>query len=541
MTIDIFRIPICLRSWFQKSWIEEVRQKLPELPAAKYKRYVEELAIPAEHAIAFSEEKSVAAFFDRAVAAYPAGAVAIAHIVKGEVLRELKDAPEQIAKLSPEELAGLVRAKEEGKISSSQQKKIFLEMWEKQTPLAALLEREGSQVDDLSVLEPLGRRLGREEPQRSAQAQRGPAKPDGLLRRPGDESDRRQSKAPAGPRPGAKEDIGALVKKFRTIAYASGRLSLLDQTKLPREETYVELTTVEDVARAIETMVVRGAPAIGITAAFGIALAARTAVPLATADARLRKTRPTAVNLFFALDRMAKAAAKDPSPDALEAEARAIYDEDVAASRRIGELGAALIPDGASVLTHCNAGALATGELGPRSRSSAPRTSQGKRSVCMRMRHGPLLQGARLTAWELMRDGIEVTLVPDVALGHLLYEQAIDCAVVGADRIARNGDTANKIGTRTVACLLYTHGRPLYVAAPWSTVDRTIAGGRQIPIEERAAEEVTSIGGVRIAPDGVRVRNPAFDVTPAGWITGIITERGFTGKDVERGLTEQAG
>jgi methylthioribose-1-phosphate isomerase len=327
------------------------------------------------------------------------------------------------------------------------------------------------------------------------------------------------------------------MKEFRTLRYEPGKLTLLDQTKLPREETYVDLTTVEAVARAIETMVVRGAPAIGITAAFGIALAQRTGVPLAEADARLRRTRPTAVNLFYALDRMARAAAKNAD---LDAEAQAIYDEDVAASKKIGEYGAALIPDGASVLTHCNAGALATAELGTALSVIRAAHAAGKKLRVYADETRPMLQGARLTAWELMRDGIDVTLIPDVALGHLLYEQAIDLAIVGADRIATNGDVANKIGTRSVACLLYTHGRPFYVAAPWSTIDRTIATGRQIPIEERAAEEVTTLGGVRIAPDGVRVRNPAFDVTPAAWIAGIITERGCTGKDLARGLTEQA-
>lgn len=329
-------------------------------------------------------------------------------------------------------------------------------------------------------------------------------------------------------------------KPFKTVAYQPGRVTLLDQTKLPLLETYVELKTVEEVARAIETMVVRGAPAIGVTAAFGVALAARTGEPLPAADARLRRTRPTAVNLFWALDRMAKAASRDPSAGALELEAQKIYDEDVAASKKIGELGAALIPDGAAVLTHCNAGALATAELGTALAVIRAAHAQGKKIRVYADETRPLLQGARLTAWELMRDGIDVTLVPDVALGQLLYEQAIDVAVVGADRIAMNGDTANKIGTRNVACLLYAHGRPLYVAAPWSTVDLSKTSGRQIPIEERAPEEVTTLGGVRIAPEGVRVRNPAFDVTPAAWIAGIITDRGTTGKDLQRGLAEQA-
>jgi methylthioribose-1-phosphate isomerase len=330
---------------------------------------------------------------------------------------------------------------------------------------------------------------------------------------------------------------------FRTIQYRPGVVVLIDQTKLPREEVYVELVTVEEVARAIETMVVRGAPAIGVTAAFGIALAARHGTKLEEADARLRRTRPTAVNLFYGLDRMKRiwsTGSASRAAEVLEAEAQKIYDEDVAASVRIGELGEKQIPDGASILTHCNAGALATAELGTALAVIRAAHRAGKKIRVYADETRPLLQGARLTAWELMKDGIDVTLIPDVAVAHLLGEQKIDCAVVGADRIARNGDTANKIGTRGVACMLYQHGRPLYIAAPFTTVDMTIATGRQIPIEERAAHEVTTIGGVEIAPKGIKVRNPAFDVTPASWISGIITDRGFTGKDIAAGLEAQS-
>jgi methylthioribose-1-phosphate isomerase len=327
---------------------------------------------------------------------------------------------------------------------------------------------------------------------------------------------------------------------FKTVQYAGGKVVLLDQTKLPAQEIYVELGDVESVARAIETMVVRGAPAIGVTAAFGIALAARTKMSLEEADRRLRRTRPTAVNLFYALDRMKAKWTSGADSRAIEEEAQRIYDEDVAASRKIGEIGQAQIPDGATVLTHCNAGALATAELGTALAVIRAAHQAGKRIRVFADETRPVLQGARLTAWELMKDGIDVTLIPDGAVAHLLGERLIDCAVVGADRIAKNGDTANKIGTRGVACLLYHHGRPLYIAAPWTTVDMAIASGRQIPIEERAASEVTSIGGVQIAPVGVRVKNPAFDVTPAEWIAGIITDRGFTGKDIAKGLEQQA-
>ncbi|MCK6545398.1 S-methyl-5-thioribose-1-phosphate isomerase [Myxococcota bacterium] len=327
---------------------------------------------------------------------------------------------------------------------------------------------------------------------------------------------------------------------FRTIRYERGKVILLDQTRLPREEVYVELTELEDVARAIETLVVRGAPAIGVTAAFGIALAARLGIAMPVADARLRRTRPTAVNLFWALDRMQRTWVKGVGAEELEAEAQRIYDEDVEASRRMGKIGAELIPDGASVLTHCNAGALATAELGTALSVIRHAHWAGKRIKVYADETRPVLQGARLTAWELMRDGIDVTLVPDVALAHLLSEGLIDCGVVGADRIAANGDTANKIGTRGVGLMLHHHGKPLYIAAPWSTVDLTKASGKEIPIEERPASEVTTIGGVEIAPRGVKVRNPAFDVTPAEWLAGIITDRGFTGRDIARGLAEQA-
>ncbi|MCA9553988.1 MAG: S-methyl-5-thioribose-1-phosphate isomerase [Myxococcales bacterium] len=313
---------------------------------------------------------------------------------------------------------------------------------------------------------------------------------------------------------------------FRTLAYEPGRLTLLDQTRLPREETYVDLTHLEEVARAIETMVVRGAPAIGIAAAYGIAVAAREGLDLAEADRRLRRTRPTAVNLFWALDRMQRRWHAGADTAALEAEGHAIYAEEVEASRKMGEHGAALIPDRATILTHCNAGALATAELGTALAVIRAAHAQGKHIKVVADETRPVLQGARLTAWELMRDGIDVTLIADGAVAHLASRGEITCAVTGADRIAANGDAANKIGTHGVACILNAYGRPFYVAAPWSTVDERLASGADIEIEERSAEEVTTVFGVRVAPEGVKVRNPAFDVTPAKWIHRIITERG---------------
>ncbi|MEQ9496618.1 MAG: S-methyl-5-thioribose-1-phosphate isomerase [Deltaproteobacteria bacterium] len=325
---------------------------------------------------------------------------------------------------------------------------------------------------------------------------------------------------------------------FFTVRYAPGTVTLIDQTKLPTEETYVDLTTVEDVARAIETMVVRGAPAIGITAAYGMAVAARTGVPFEEADARLRRTRPTAVNLFWALDRMKAKWGDDTA--AIETEAQAIYDEEVAASEAMAKIGEEIIEDGASILTHCNAGALATAELGTALAviRGAHRAKKNIRVFADETR--PVLQGARLTAWELMRDGIDVTVVADGAVAHLLATEQVDVAVTGADRIAANGDAANKIGTRGVACLFYHHGRPFYVAAPWSTVDMSLASGDLIEIEERNPEEVTTVRGVRVAPEGVKVRNPAFDVTPAAWIRGIATERGLAKPNLGEALAKMA-
>lgn len=329
---------------------------------------------------------------------------------------------------------------------------------------------------------------------------------------------------------------------FYTLRYEGDRLSMLDQTRLPTEHVYVSLGTVEEVAVAIERLVVRGAPAIGIAAAWGVVLGARTGEDFGAVEARLARTRPTAVNLFAALARMRATHQRHGADvEALTAAAQGIHDEEVASSRAMGELGAAFVEDGMTILTHCNAGALATAELGTALAVIRTAHAQGKRIKVLADETRPVLQGARLTAWELHHDGIDVTVIPDGAVAHFLGRGEIDIGFVGADRIAASGDAANKIGTRGVAGLMKLHDRPLYVVAPWTTLDMTLTRGDQIPIEERPAREVTHVGEVRIVPDGVKVRNPAFDVTPAAWLAGIVTERGVArAPDIASGLAAMA-
>lgn len=320
---------------------------------------------------------------------------------------------------------------------------------------------------------------------------------------------------------------------FFALQYDAGELILLDQTVLPNEERYVRCRSLEDVARAIETMIVRGAPAIGLSAAYGICIACRQGSGREEARARLAKTRPTAVNLFYALQKMSEV---DYSIDALEAEAHRLFAEDAKASRRLGELGAALVPDGATILTHCNAGALGTARLGTALAVIRCAHESGKRIRVYADETRPRLQGARLTAWELMKDGIDVTIIPDGAASHFIGRGEIDLAIVGADRVARNGDVANKIGTRGVAASMFLAGRPFYVAAPWSTIDLDCADGDRIPIEERDVSEVTHVGSVLMSAPGAKVKNPAFDVTPAAWITALITERGIIEAPLPAGI-----
>jgi methylthioribose-1-phosphate isomerase len=325
------------------------------------------------------------------------------------------------------------------------------------------------------------------------------------------------------------------------VRWSGDRLLLLDQTRLPGEELTREYRRWEDVADAIRTLVVRGAPAIGVAAAFGIALAARQSRAasvddlLADLDVALKglaATRPTAVNLFWALDRMRRTAleAHGATTDALRArllaEAEAILAEDLAANRALGDHGAELVAPGARILTHCNAGALATAGYGTALGVIRSAHAQGKVALVWVDETRPVMQGSRLTAWECDREGIPHRLIADVAAASVMARGEVDLVVTGADRIAANGDTANKIGTYGVAVLARHHGVPFYVAAPFSTIDPTLPSGAAIPIEERDGDEVRRVGAQRTAPAGSPVFNPAFDVTPASLITAIITERG---------------
>lgn len=327
-----------------------------------------------------------------------------------------------------------------------------------------------------------------------------------------------------------------LKKTVETIEWTPEGVVMIDQTRLPRETVYVTCRNYNEVADAIRTMIIRGAPAIGVAAAMGVALGALKAADL---DAEmplicetLAKTRPTAVNLFWAIDRMRTLyeSQRGSSVDAIRArlvqEAQQIKLEDIAINEAIGRNGAPLVPDGKTVLTHCNAGALATAGYGTALGVIRAAVESGKKIDVFADETRPFLQGARLTAWELQQDGILTTLITDNMAGHFLKSGRIGCVVVGADRIAANGDVANKIGTYSVAVLAKENNIPFYVAAPISTLDLTLSSGDLIPIEERAAFEVTHLQGVHTAPDDIAVANPAFDVTPNRYVTGIITERG---------------
>ena len=319
---------------------------------------------------------------------------------------------------------------------------------------------------------------------------------------------------------------------FRTLEFRDGALRLLDQRKLPGAVEHVTVTSARETAQAIKDMVVRGAPAIGCAAAYGLALAALRGDDLAEAAEVLRRSRPTAVNLAWALERVGRAR----GAEAMLAEARAIEEEDLAACRSIGRFGAALVPDGGGILTHCNAGGLATAGYGTALGVIRAALESGKKCAVFADETRPWLQGARLTAWELLQDGIPVTLLPDVAAASLLASGRIGCVVVGADRIARNGDTANKIGTYPLALAAQAAGVPFFVAAPTSTIDLRAPSGAAIPIEQRGAEEVTHLSGTRVAAEGVLVFNPAFDVTPARYIAAIVTERGVARPPYEQAL-----
>src|SRR5437870_3665968 len=329
-----------------------------------------------------------------------------------------------------------------------------------------------------------------------------------------------------------------------TIEWNDDLVVMIDQRKLPASEIYVNCKTAHDVARAIKTMVIRGAPAIGVAAAMGIALGMRRSSASGTKQFTtefqktcdlMAGTRPTAVNLFWAIERMKKVFAEaaqggcsvDEIKKRLEAEARRIHDEDVASCRTMGSHGATLVPQEARILTHCNAGALATAGYGTALGVIRAAAEQGKKVAVLADETRPFLQGARLTAWELVRDGSDTTVIPDTMAASMMRLGNVDLVVVGADRIPANGDVANKIGTYGVAVLAREHEIPFYVAAPLSTIDLNTADGSKIPIEERSDREVTHVGPNRLTPEGARIRNPAFDVTPAKYITAIITERGI--------------
>jgi methylthioribose-1-phosphate isomerase len=342
---------------------------------------------------------------------------------------------------------------------------------------------------------------------------------------------------------------------IQTLEWTDQGVRFIDQTKLPTEETYVTCKTYEQVADAIRTMVVRGAPAIGVAAAMGIALGAKNSKAETVGELKrdfdhicdvIGKTRPTAVNLFWAIRRMQEKFERlrirpiEQIKQALVEESQRMHAEDIAANQAMGRHGATLMPSEGGVLTHCNAGALATAGYGTALGVIRAAVEQGKKIHVYADETRPFLQGSRLTAWELMKDGIPTTVISDNMAGAMMKQGKIGAIVVGADRIAANGDVANKIGTYGVAVLAKENGLPFYVAAPVSTVDLSCADGGKIPIEQRNAREITHIAGKQMVPDGVSVENPAFDVTPAKYVTAIITERGIARAPFDESLSALA-
>jgi methylthioribose-1-phosphate isomerase len=339
---------------------------------------------------------------------------------------------------------------------------------------------------------------------------------------------------------------------IETIVWTNRGVVMIDQTRLPSEEIYVTCRNYREVADAIRTMVIRGAPAIGVAAAMGVAIGVVHAHPenleaqFAEICDELASTRPTAVNLFWGIDRMKRVYGSvrhlpaDQIRNRLIAEAKLVREEDIEINKAIGQHGAPLVPDGRTVLTHCNAGALATAGYGTALGVVRAAVEAGKDIDVFADETRPFLQGARLTVWELQRDGIRATLITDNMAGHFLHAGRIGCVIVGADRIAANGDVANKIGTYGVAVLAKENNVPFYVAAPVSTLDLTLPDGSGIPIEERGAAEVTHLHGIRVAPVGTEVRNPAFDVTPNRYVTAIITEKGVARAPYTESLRELA-
>ena len=331
-----------------------------------------------------------------------------------------------------------------------------------------------------------------------------------------------------------------------TSQWTDAGVVLIDQTRLPREQVFVTCRTYREVAHAIRSMVIRGAPAIGVAAAMGVALGVQEGADFETVCETLAQTRPTAVNLFWAIERMRRRAAslngapRDEFVQRMVEEACQIRLDDIAICRAIGRHGEPLVPDGRTVLTHCNAGALATAGYGTALGIIRAASEAGKKIDVFADETRPFLQGSRLTAWELQQDGIPTTIITDNMAGHFHHSGRIGCVVVGADRIAANGDVANKIGTYSVAVLAKENGVPFYVAAPVSTFDLTLASGDDIPIEQRSSSEVTHVFGVHIAPENIAVENPAFDVTPARYVTAIVCERGVARPPYEESLRHMA-
>jgi len=336
---------------------------------------------------------------------------------------------------------------------------------------------------------------------------------------------------------------------MKAIEWLGNRIRILDQTKLPQEEVHLELSDYQDIASAITELKIRGAPAIGVAGGYGVALGALEIEAksrdeflgrLRAISHTLAATRPTARNLFQAIDRMEQVAKIGKDIDQIRKtlidEAVKIHSEEAEATKRLSQLGAELIQDGFSILTHCNAGALATTGYGTALGVIKWAKEQGKKIKVLATETRPLLQGARITTWELKQAGIPVTLITDSMAGSFMSRGEVSCVIVGADRIASNGDTANKIGTYSLAVLAKENGIPFYVAAPTTTIDRSLASGDEIPIEQRSPEEVTHIRGVSIAPEGIDVANPAFDVTPHRYITAIITEKGIIKEPYGEGI-----
>ena len=347
-----------------------------------------------------------------------------------------------------------------------------------------------------------------------------------------------------------------MIQSFQTLEWTDSGVRFLDQTKLPTEEIYVNCTTYQQVADVIRNMVVRGAPAIGVAAGLGIALGVKNSKAESVGELKkdfdeicdtIGKTRPTAVNLFWAIRRMQqKFESLRVRPvaqikQAIIEEGQRMHAEDIAINQAMGRHGATLMPASGGILTHCNAGALATAGYGTALGVIRAAVEQGKKLHVYADETRPFLQGSRLTAWELVKDGIPTTVISDNMSGAVMRQGKIGAVVVGADRIAANGDVANKIGTYTVAILAKEHGIPFYVAAPISTVDLETPDGSKIPIEQRSSTEVTHIAGKAITPAGVQIENPAFDVTPAKLVTAIVTERGIARAPYERSLAELAG